>query len=48
MNNSSDESVVLSKVSAETSGLYKCEVMGEGPAFRTAVLTNYMQIIGKC
>ncbi|KAK3862639.1 hypothetical protein Pcinc_031515, partial [Petrolisthes cinctipes] len=42
---STEESVVLSNVSEETSGVFKCEVMGEGPSFRTAVKTKTMTVI---
>ncbi|XP_064093466.1 uncharacterized protein LOC135206140 [Macrobrachium nipponense] len=42
---SSNESVVLKSVSEETSGLFKCEVMGEGPTFKTAVLTKSMSVV---
>ena len=44
---SSNESVVLANISEKTSGEYKCEVMGEGPAFRTAVANKTMKVIGK-
>ncbi|KAK8731778.1 hypothetical protein OTU49_007258, partial [Cherax quadricarinatus] len=42
---STDESVVLKNVSEDTSGVFKCEVMGEGPSFRTAVETKTMTVI---
>lgn len=41
---STEETVVLLNVSEETSGLFKCEVMGEGPSFRTAVRTKVMTV----
>ena len=37
----------LLKVSEQTSGLYRCEVMGEGPAFKTAVESKRMTVISK-
>ncbi|XP_069173533.1 nephrin-like [Procambarus clarkii] len=42
---STRESVVLKNVSEDTSGVFKCEVMGEGPSFRTAVETKVMNVI---
>ncbi|RXG56718.1 hypothetical protein Avbf_08585 [Armadillidium vulgare] len=42
---SNEEMVVLRNVKEDTSGVYKCEVMGEGPAFRTAVDTMEMHVI---
>ncbi|XP_050708101.1 uncharacterized protein LOC126993245 [Eriocheir sinensis] len=42
---STEESVVLQNVSEETSGLFKCEVMGEGPSFRTAVANKTMTVV---
>ncbi|XP_045123607.1 cell adhesion molecule 1-like [Portunus trituberculatus] len=42
---STEESVVLQDVSEDTSGLYKCEVMGEGPSFRTAVANKTMTVV---
>ncbi|XP_071547895.1 uncharacterized protein [Panulirus ornatus] len=45
MEASTDELVVLMDVSEETSGMFKCEVMGEGPSFRTAVETKSMTVI---
>ncbi|KAK4314309.1 hypothetical protein Pmani_014378 [Petrolisthes manimaculis] len=42
---STEESVVLRNVTEETSGVFKCEVMGEGPSFRTAVQTKPMTVI---
>nr|XP_053647242.1 uncharacterized protein LOC128698841 [Cherax quadricarinatus] len=42
---STQESVVLKNVSEETSGVFKCEVMGEGPSFRTAVETKPMKVM---
>ncbi|MPC14224.1 CAD protein [Portunus trituberculatus] len=42
---STEESVVLQDVSEETSGLFKCEVMGEGPSFRTAVANKTMTVL---
>ncbi|XP_045123603.1 uncharacterized protein LOC123511637 [Portunus trituberculatus] len=42
---STEESVVLQDVSEETSGLFKCEVMGEGPSFRTAVANKTMTVV---
>ncbi|XP_069175530.1 nephrin-like [Procambarus clarkii] len=42
---STRESVVLKNVSEDTSGVFKCEVMGEGPSFRTAVKTKVMNVI---
>ena len=44
---STEERVVLSNVNEATSGTFKCEVMGEGPAFRTAVKSVDMHVIGK-
>nr|XP_045586362.1 uncharacterized protein LOC123748218 [Procambarus clarkii] len=43
--NSTQEVVVLKNVSQDTSGVFKCEVMGEGPSFRTAVQTKTMTVI---
>ena len=45
---STERSVVLKNVSEETSGIFKCEVMGEGPSFRTAVETKAMNVVGEC
>ncbi|KAK8407651.1 hypothetical protein O3P69_002301 [Scylla paramamosain] len=42
---STERSVVLKNVSEETSGIFKCEVMGEGPSFRTAVETKAMNVV---
>lgn len=39
---------MLKNVSEETSGIFKCEVMGEGPSFRTAVETKAMNVVGEC
>lgn len=47
MDESTEMSVVLKNVSEETSGIFKCEVMGEGPSFRTAVQTKVMNVVGK-
>ncbi|XP_069977840.1 uncharacterized protein [Penaeus vannamei] len=44
-NESTDQSVVLKNVSEITSGIFKCEVMGEGPSFRTAVRSKEMNVI---
>ncbi|XP_063610456.1 uncharacterized protein LOC134784341 [Penaeus indicus] len=44
-NESTDHSVVLKNVSEITSGIFKCEVMGEGPSFRTAVKSKVMNVI---
>ncbi|XP_037779320.1 uncharacterized protein LOC119575851 [Penaeus monodon] len=44
-NESTDQSVVLKNVSEITSGIFKCEVMGEGPSFRTAVKSKVMNVI---
>lgn len=44
---STEETVVLLNVSEKTSGLFKCEVMGEGPSFRTAVRTKMMTVAGE-
>ncbi|XP_047476781.1 uncharacterized protein LOC125030646 [Penaeus chinensis] len=44
-NESTDHSVVLKNVSEITSGIFKCEVMGEGPSFRTAVKSKVMTVI---
>ncbi|KAG0713959.1 hypothetical protein GWK47_015035 [Chionoecetes opilio] len=41
---STEDSVVLLNVSEATSGVFKCEVMGEGPSFRTAVKTKLMTV----
>ncbi|XP_063868756.1 uncharacterized protein LOC135104923 [Scylla paramamosain] len=41
---STEDSVVLLSVSEATSGLFKCEVMGEGPSFRTATKTKMMTV----
>lgn len=38
---------MLRNVTELTSGLFKCEVMGEGPSFRTAVQSKTMTVIGK-
>ncbi|CAL4095958.1 unnamed protein product, partial [Meganyctiphanes norvegica] len=46
MKDASDaDSVVLRNVSEKSSGEYKCEVMGEGPAFKTVVKTKDMMVI---
>ncbi|XP_037779540.1 uncharacterized protein LOC119576079 [Penaeus monodon] len=42
---STDQSVVLKNVTEATSGEYKCEVIGEGPSFRTAVRAKQMNVI---
>lgn len=47
VDDSTEEVVVLKNVNEDTSGVYKCEVMGEGPAFRTAVDTMEMRVVGK-
>ena len=47
MDESTERSVVLKNVSEETSGIFKCEVMGEGPSFRTAVETKAMNVVGE-
>ena len=47
MDRSGHETVVLENITEETSGIYKCEVMGDAPAFRTAVHTKSMFVIGK-
>ncbi|XP_076030475.1 uncharacterized protein LOC143018781 [Oratosquilla oratoria] len=39
------DTVVLTNVSEKTSGDFKCEVMGEAPAFRTAVQIKRMDVI---
>ena len=44
---SSDRSVVLSNVSEATSGRYKCEVVTEAPAFKTAIKIKDMTVIGE-
>ena len=46
VNASTEESVLLTNITEATSGTYKCEVMGEGPAFRTAVKSKEMKVIG--
>ncbi|KAF2368495.1 Immunoglobulin [Trinorchestia longiramus] len=40
-------SVVLLNVSRATSGTFKCEVMTEAPAFKTAVMYKNLTVIGK-
>ncbi|KAK8401093.1 hypothetical protein O3P69_002691 [Scylla paramamosain] len=42
---STAETVVLEGVTEETSGVFKCEVMGEGPSFRTATDTKRMTVV---
>ncbi|XP_063610468.1 uncharacterized protein LOC134784351 [Penaeus indicus] len=44
---STDQSVVLKNVTEATSGEYKCEVIGEGPSFRTAVRAKQMNVIAR-
>lgn len=43
---SSDRSVTLAAVSEATAGRYKCEVMTEAPAFKTAVMFKNLSVIG--
>ncbi|XP_047739068.1 uncharacterized protein LOC108671942 [Hyalella azteca] len=42
---STERSVVLLNVSQATSGAYKCEVMTEAPAFKTAVMYKNMTVV---
>ncbi|KAF2364839.1 Immunoglobulin V-set domain [Trinorchestia longiramus] len=42
---SSESTIRLKNVSEKTSGKYKCEVMAEGPAFKTAVKEKTMTVI---
>ncbi|CAL4066557.1 unnamed protein product, partial [Meganyctiphanes norvegica] len=44
-NESNEESVLLRDVSERTSGEFKCEVMGEGPVFKTVVKIKKMEVI---
>ena len=47
MDRSTDRRVKLRSVSLQTAGQYKCEVSGEGPAFRTASFEGYLEVVGK-
>ena len=44
---SSDTSVSLKSVDYEGSGVYKCEVSGEAPSFRTVSHSKQMLVVGK-
>ena len=37
----------LKNVENDSSGLYKCEVSGEAPAFRTVSASKHMLVVGK-
>ena len=45
--NSTDNVVTLENVGLSASGVYKCEVSGEAPAFQTAVQSSHMMVVGK-
>jgi hypothetical protein len=45
--NSSDTVVVLKTADLEASGIYRCEVSGEAPSFRTVVESSQMVVVGK-
>lgn len=48
VSNSTETTVVLSKVTLSSSGRYRCEVSGEAPEFRTVTDHGVMVVVGKC
>lgn len=47
LRNSSDSQVMLKRVTLQSSGLYRCEVSGEAPAFNTVSESETMTVVGK-
>ena len=47
MPNSSDNAVALKAVDYDGSGVYKCEVSGEAPSFRTVSDAREMLVVGE-
>lgn len=47
LRNSSDTQVMLKRVTLQSSGLYRCEVSGEAPAFNTVSESETMTVVGK-
>jgi hypothetical protein len=45
--NSSESTVVLSRVDLSSSGLYKCEVSAEAPSFQTVSERGQMIVVGE-
>ncbi|KAI9586045.1 hypothetical protein GQX74_001892 [Glossina fuscipes] len=48
LRNSSDTQVMLRRVTLQSTGVYKCEVSGEAPAFNTVSESETMTVVTKC
>lgn len=47
LRNSSDAQVMLRRVTLQSTGVYKCEVSGEAPAFNTVSESEIMTVVSK-